>query len=61
MAKLSPAEIMHNRILTGASYSSRDVTAEAFEAVAQRAGTMELPAIKRALARVRAENKPSKV
>jgi hypothetical protein len=57
MANLSPAEVMHNRILNGSSYSSRDVVPADFEAVARRSGTLELPAIKRALDRVREEYK----
>lgn len=57
----SPAEKMHNRILTGVVYSSRDVTPEAFEAVVRRADTSELPVIKRALERVRVQSKLSKV
>lgn len=47
--KESPAEKMHNRILNGTSFSTRDVTAHAFRDVAQKAGTLRLPDIKQAL------------
>jgi hypothetical protein len=46
----SPAEMMHNRILNGSAFSTRDVTADAFKTVAERSGTMELPDVKQALA-----------
>lgn len=49
MAKETPAEQMHNRILNGSAFSTQGVTAEAFKAVVQRAGTLELPDVKRAL------------
>jgi hypothetical protein len=54
MAKENPAEKMHNRILSGAHFSTRDVTADAFELVAKRAGTLALPDIKRGLEMLRA-------
>jgi hypothetical protein len=54
MAKESPAEKMHNRILNGTHFSTRDVTADAFELVAKRAGTLALPDIKRGLEMLRA-------
>lgn len=55
--KETPAEKMHNRILSGAAFSTRDVTADAFETIAQRAGTTQLPEIKKALTRLRREEK----
>lgn len=45
----SPAELMHNRILNGSAFPTQGVTAEAFKTVAQRAGTLELPDVKRVL------------
>lgn len=50
--KESPAERMHNRILNGSAYSTTDVTVEAFKIVTQRAGTQDLPDVKRALNRL---------
>jgi hypothetical protein len=58
MAQESPAEKMHNRILNGTAYSTQGVTAEEFEAVVRRSGTMELPEIKRALNVLRALGTP---
>jgi hypothetical protein len=57
MAKLTPAETMHNRILNGTWFSIKDVTADAFEAVAQRAGTLGLVDVKAALAGLREREK----
>lgn len=57
MAKLSPAETMHNRILNGTWFSTKDVTANEFEAVAQRAGTLGLPDVKAALESLRRNEK----
>jgi hypothetical protein len=57
MAKESPAEKMHNRILSGAAFSTRDVTAGAFESVARRAGTLGLSDIKAALEKLRVSEK----
>ena len=51
---------MHNRILNGAAFTTQDVTADTFEDVARRAGTMELPDVKRALDHLRAVEKPKK-
>lgn len=56
----SPAERMHNRILSGAAYSTQDVTADEFEAVALSAGTSQLPEIKHALFRLRMLESPKK-
>lgn len=53
----SPAEKMHNRIINGSAFSTRDVTADAFETVARRSGTVQLPDIKKALDRLRREEK----
>jgi hypothetical protein len=53
MTKESPAERMHNRILSGAAFSTRGVTADEFERVAQRAGTSQLADIKDALQHLR--------
>lgn len=55
--KETPAEKMHNRILNGAAFSTRDVTASDFESIAQRAGTSQLPEIKNALNSLRREEK----
>jgi hypothetical protein len=49
----SPAEKMHNRILNGSAYFTHGVTVDAFEEVARRAGTLELPDVKAGLARLR--------
>lgn len=54
----SPAEKMHNRILSGAHFSTQDVTTDAFERVARQAGTMELPEIKQGLAKLRVLENP---
>lgn len=51
--KETPAEKMHNRILNGSAFSTRGVTSEAFEAIARRSGTRDLPDIKRALERLK--------
>lgn len=51
----NPAEKMHNRILNGTAFSTQGVTAEAFGIVARRAGTLELPDVKSALEKLRAE------
>ena len=59
MATQSPAEKLHNRILSGAAFSTRDVTADAFETVARNAGTLQLPDVKRVLDRLRAMEKAS--
>lgn len=53
----SPAERMHNRILNGTWFTTQDVTADAFEAVARSAGTLALPDIKRALEGLRSVEK----
>lgn len=53
MTTESPAEKMHNRILNGTSYSTRNVTADDFESVAHRVGTLELPEVKEALEKLR--------
>jgi hypothetical protein len=60
MGTESPAEKMHNRILNGAAFSTQDVTADAFEDVARRAGTLALPEVKRAIDHLRAVEKPKK-
>lgn len=57
MAKLTPAETMHNRILNGTWFSTKDVTADAFEAVAQRAGTLGLNEVRKALEELRKNEK----
>lgn len=57
MATQSPAEKLHNRILSGNSWSTRDVTADAFETVARNAGTLQLPDVKRMLDRLKAQEK----
>ena len=49
MAKESPAEKMHNRILNGNWFSTKDVTVEAFESVARNSGTLNVSSIKQAL------------
>lgn len=48
MYRESPAEQMHNRILNGTAYSTRDVTARDFATVTQRAGTSALPDMRKA-------------
>jgi hypothetical protein len=55
--KESPAERMHNRILNGSAYSTKNVTTERFKSVAQQAGTLDLPDVKRALNRLEAAEK----
>lgn len=55
MATENPAERMHNRILNGTAFSTQGVTAEAFQRVARRAGTLELPNVKRALEKLQAQ------
>lgn len=55
--KETPAEKMHNRILSGVAFSTREVTASDFESIAQRAGTSQLPEIKNALNSLRREEK----
>lgn len=59
--KESPAEKMHNRILNGNSFSTRGVTIEAFQSVAQRAGTLSLPDVKSALDKLRRDLAKTKV
>jgi hypothetical protein len=58
MAKESPAEKMHNRILNGSWFSTQDVEADDFEQVARNAGTLSLPSIKDALNILRTLEKP---
>lgn len=58
MARETPAAKMHNRILNGTWFSTQDVTADAFENIARGAGTLELPDVKRALAKLRASENP---
>lgn len=57
MVQESPAEKMHNRILNGTAFSTRDVTADAFRSVAQSAGTLRLPDIRSALDKLRNDEK----
>lgn len=59
--KESSAEKMHNRILSGATFSTRDVTADAFETIAKRAGTLELPDVKHWLGKLREAEKRGEV
>lgn len=57
MATQSPAEKLHNRILNGNAWSTKDVTADAFETVARNAGTLQLPNVKQMLDRLRAQER----